>query len=214
VLVDLNLEGRNVIIFGGGIIGERKVRKFLEENSRIAVVSKRFTRGLKQLGQMGKVRLVESDLGVNPSSITSLMSNSDIVIVATDNQKLNENIAVEATRLRTLVSVVDNPSISSFCLPATARFGEIRVAIGTGGRSPAMARILRKRLEKVITSEDILQVELQHYARALVKAHIPNRKSRRSLLYRIIKNPKIRNLLKEGNLEGAKNFAKQIIEHQ
>jgi len=195
-------------------VGERKARKFLEANSKVTVVSKGFTDGLKQLGQRGKVKLIEVNIRAESSSlIGSLISNSDVVIVATNDQKLNEEIAIEARKRKILVCVVDKPSISDFYLPATTRFGKIRIAISTGGRSPAMARILRKKLEEAITSEEVLQVELQHYARKLAKAHILDKKARRSFLYQIIQNPDIKHLLKEGNFEEAKALAKQILEH-
>jgi len=214
LLIDLKLEGKTALIFGGGIVGERRARRFLQEKSEIIVISKEFTRGLEQLGKQGKVKLIKSDIKSDPSFISSLISNSNVVIVATDDQKLNESIAKEAKKQKILVSVADKPSISDFYLPSIARFGEIRIAICTGGRSPAMSRILRERLEKMITREDILQVELQHYARKLAKSSISDRKARRRILYQIIQDPKINHLLKEGNLEEAKNLARQIIERQ
>lgn len=214
MLIDLKLAGKAVLIVGGGNVGERKARKFLEIKSKVTVVSKGFTDGLKQLGQRGKVKLIEVDISAESSSfIGPLISNSDVVIAATNDQKLNEKIAIEARKRKIIVCVVDKPSISDFYLPATTRFGKIRIAISTGGRSPAMARILRKKLEEAITSEEILQVELQHYARKLAKAHILDKKTRRSFLYQIIQNSDIRHLLKEGNFEEAKTLAKQILEH-
>lgn len=214
MLIDLKLEGKTVLIFGGGIVGERKTKRVLQGKSKVIVVSKEFTEGLKQLSEQRKVNLMRLDIKSNLSSVSSLISNSDMVIAATDDEKLNEYIAKEANKQRILVSVVDKPSISDFYLPSIMRFGDIRIAICTGGKSPAMSKILRERLEKIITPEDVLQVELQHYARRLVKSKIPDRRARRDLLYQIIQNPEINHLLKEGDLEGAKNLVKQIIEHQ
>lgn len=214
MLIDLKLAGKAVLIVGGGKVGERKAGKFLEANSKVTVVSKGFTDGLKQLGQRGKVKLIEVDISAEfLSFIGSLISDSDVVVAATNNQKLNEEIAIEARNRKILVCVVDEPSISDFYLPATARFGKIRIAISTGGRSPAMARILRKKLEEVITSEEVLQVELQHYARKLAKVRMVDKKTRRSFLYQIIHNSDIKRLLEEGNFEEAKDLAEQIIEH-
>ncbi|MFQ5822414.1 MAG: bifunctional precorrin-2 dehydrogenase/sirohydrochlorin ferrochelatase [Candidatus Heimdallarchaeota archaeon] len=213
MLIDLKLAGKTILIVGGGSVGERKAGKFLQANSKVIVVSESFTDGLKQLAQRGKVKLMKANFKADSSSIGSLILNSDVVIAATDNRKLNEDIAIEARKRRVLVCAVDKPSISDFYLPATTRFGKIRIAISTGGRSPAMARILRKKLEEAITSEEVLQVELQHYARKLAKTHISNKKARRSFLYQIIQNSDINHLLKEGNFEEAKALAKQILEH-
>jgi precorrin-2 dehydrogenase/sirohydrochlorin ferrochelatase len=215
LLIDLQLEGKTVLIFGGGIVGERKTKRFLQGKPKeVIVVSKEFTKGLKQLSKQGKIKIMELNIRFNLSSVNSLISNSDVIIAATDDEKLNEYIAKEANKHRILVSVVDKPSISDFYLPSVARFGDIRIAICTGGKSPAMSRILRERLEKIVTPEDVLQVELQHYARRLAKSKITDRRARRDLLYQIIQNPEINRLLKEGDLEGAKNLATQIIERQ
>jgi len=214
LLIDLKLAGKIVLIVGGGKLGERKARKFLQANSKVIVVSKDFTEDLKQLGQQGKVKLIEVDIRTeSSSSIGSLISNSDAVIAATNDRKLNERIAIEARKRKIFLCIVDNPSLSNFYLPAITCFGEIRIAISTGGRSPAMARILRKKLEEAITSEEALQVELQHYARKLVKARLLDKEIRQKFLYQIIQNSNIKHLLKEGNLEEAKALAKRILEH-
>jgi len=212
MLVDLRIEGKAVLVFGGGLIGERKVRTFIEENSKVTVIGKRFTRTLKELGSQEKVKLVKYGLKSDASPITSMIANSDIVVAATDDPKLNRELAEEAEKQKVLISVVDNPSISGFYLPAVARFGEIRVAISTGGRSPAVAKMLRKRLERIITREDILQVELQDHVWKLAKSRILDRRVRRNILYQIIKNPEIKHLLKKEDFDGAKKLAERFIE--
>jgi len=212
MLIDFKLTGKTVLIFGGGKTGEKKAKKFSQANSTVIVVSKDFTDGLKRLSQQGKLKLVEAKLEIDSPSIASLISKSDLVIAATNDPTLNENFVNEARKRGILVCAVDMPSINDFNIPAIAHIGEIRIAISTGGKSPAMARILRKRVEEIITKEDVLQVELQHYARNLVKSHIPDEKARRDVLYKIIQNSSIKQLLKEGNLKEAEALAKQIVE--
>lgn len=211
MLIDFKLTGKTVLIFGGGKTGEKKAKKFSQANSTVIVVSKDFTDGLKRLSQQGKLKLVEAKLEIDSPSITSLISKSDLVIAATNDPTLNENFVNEARKRGILVCAVDMPSINDFNIPAIAHIGEIRIAISTGGKSPAMARILRKRVEEIITKEDVLQVELQHYARNLVKSHIPDEKARRDVLYKIIQNSSIKQLLKEDNLKEAEALAKQIV---
>jgi precorrin-2 dehydrogenase/sirohydrochlorin ferrochelatase len=212
MLIDFKLTGKTVLIFGGGKTGEKKAKKFSQANSTVIVVSKDFTDGLKRLSQQGKLKLVEAKLEIDSPSTASLISKSDLVIAATNDPTLNENFVNEARKRGILVCAVDMPSINDFNIPAIAHIGEIRIAISTGGKSPAMARILRKRVEEIITKEDVLQVELQHYARNLVKSHIPDEKARRDVLYKIIQNSSIKQLLKEGNLKEAEALVKQIVE--
>lgn len=214
MLIDLNVESKKILIIGGGSIGEFKTRKILQANSNIIVVSKSFTEKLKQFEQQGLVKLVESNLKSDAASINSLIKTSDIIIVATENEELNKDLAKEAMMQNKLVSVVDNPSISDFNSPATIRFGDIRIGICTGGKSPAMSKVLRKRIEELITKEDILQVKLQEYIRKFLKENYSEKSSHKDFIYDIINSLEIKKLLKDGKLEESKNLAKRIIKNQ
>ncbi|TET68285.1 MAG: bifunctional precorrin-2 dehydrogenase/sirohydrochlorin ferrochelatase, partial [Dehalococcoidia bacterium] len=57
-------------------------------------------------------------------------------------------VAEEARRNAVLVNVADDAENSDFILPSYLRQGYITIAISTGGRSPALARKIRTRLEK------------------------------------------------------------------
>lgn len=211
MLIDLRMEGKTALIFGGGILGERKAKKLLQHGPQVIVVSRSFTEGLDELEQQGKIELVEGDAQADFGSFSSLISRADIVIAATDNPQLNTDIAKAAGDMGTLVCVVDMPSISDFYSPAVAQRGSIRVGVCTDGKSPLMSKLLRERIEVLITEEDVLQVELQSFAREIVKDQISVWERRREILYRIAQDQTIKRFLKEGNLSVAKNYAKQII---
>lgn len=213
MLVDLNIEDKKILIIGGGSIGEFKAGKALQANSSITIVSKSFTEKLKRLEQEGLVKLMKLNLKSDADSINTLIKKSDIIIVATENEELNINIAKKAKMQNKLVSVVDNPSISDFNSPAIIKFGDIRIGICTGGKSPAMSKILRKRIENLITEEDILQVKLQEYVRKFLKDNYSEKSAHKEHIYGIIESPEIKKLLHEGKLEESKNLAKQIIKN-
>lgn len=212
MLVDLKLTGRNILIVGGGAVGGRKASKFLQESSNVTVASKDFASKLKKLSQEGKVRLVKVDVHSNADSVGQLLSNADIIVAATNDRRLNERIASRARELKAWVCAVDDPLNSDLCSPATANIGGIQIAIYTGGKSPAMAGILRRKIEKVISQEDVLQVELQGYARGIVKARIPDKELRKKVLHRIVRDKNVKSMLKRGLFEEAKILAKKIIE--
>jgi siroheme synthase-like protein len=210
----LNFQGKTVLIIGGGIVGERKAAKLLTAGAKVVVVSKDFTERLRRLSLANKLQLTTADLEMTPEGIRSLASNADFVIAATNQSGLNRRIAEEARQQRKPVNVVDSPHLGDFTMPDISRVGAFHIAISTRGKSPAMASLLRKRIEETISEEDIMMVRLQAYARKLAKARIANQRSRRKTLRMIIEDSRVRRLLKERNFPKAKNLAKRIIEGQ
>jgi precorrin-2 dehydrogenase/sirohydrochlorin ferrochelatase len=107
---------------------------------------------------------------------------------------------------------VDNPAVSDFMFPALAKISDVRIAVSTSGKSPSMARVLRKRIEKMITEEDLLQIKLQDYIRPILKHHVSGHKVRKLVLSEIIEDNRIKKLLRTGKFDDAKQFALDIAE--
>jgi precorrin-2 dehydrogenase/sirohydrochlorin ferrochelatase len=211
MLIDIQVTGKKVLVVGGGEVGERKVLALIREGAHVTVASKTFTEQLVKLGRTDK--LILKKLGKNVSSrVLRSLPESDLVIAATDDEQMNKMLAEKARRAKIPICVVDNPKICDFYFPATTDFGNLKIAVSTGGRSPAMASTLRRRLEKAITNEDILQVELQNYARNLMRAEDMNIQLRKKILYGIIKNRRVSSLLRRGRLEEAERIVGEIIE--
>ena len=187
------------------------MKKLLEQDAQINVVSRNFTQSLRELGEKGEIELVEADIE-SPSVISDSITDADVVIAATDSQRLNTLVSQAARDKGALVCAVDMPALSDFYFPAVAQEGNIRVGVCTDGKSPLMSKRLRERIEEVITKEDSLQVELQHYARSLAKERIPASEQRRKTLYEIADDPEINRLLLEDKLEEAKKLAREIVE--
>ena len=209
MLIDMDLRGKTVLIVGGGKVGERKAAKFLTAHANVLVASKEFTTRLKQL--VDKIQLVPVDLEVTPQVIRKLVSRADFVIAATNQSALNRRIAEEARKKRTHVSVADNPQLGDFTMPVLSSVGAFQIAVSTSGKSPAMSRVLRKRIEEMISEEDILMLRLQSYARRLAKAQIPDQRSRKKALDEIREDRRIKRSLKKDNLQEAKELTKHII---
>ena len=74
-----------------------------------------------------------------------------------------------------------------------------------------MARQLRKRIQSVITEEDILEIELQDYSRSLLKEIIPNQKDRRDYLYKIFEDKDIQELIEARKINKAKAVIRELI---
>ena len=164
MLVDLKIENKNIVIVGGGSESYRKALSFVEAKTKILVVSEEFSENIKNLYKSGKIQLQKR----NPDAeelMKSFEQKPDLIVAVTNNHELNNQIISAAKTKGFMVYAPDNPAISDFTLPAVAKIGEVKIAISTSGKRPAMTRGLRQKIERTITPEDLLQIKLQSYVR-------------------------------------------------
>lgn len=209
MLVDLDLKRRRVMIIGGGREAELKATKLVDAGATPTVVAKRFTIGLKKLSDVGSVRLVEH----SPHSAGLLVRKAKpgVLFVSTGRHALDSELAELARSCGSLVCVVDTPHLNDFNMPAIAKVGPVRVAMSSGGMSPAMMKVLRKRIEKMIRPEDVLHVELQHAVRSDIAQAFKTSAGRKKMVYEIINDEMVARLLKRNDLRGAKERARKLI---
>ncbi len=211
MFIDLKLAGKTVMVVGGGAEAYRKTQSFLDSGATIWVISRDFSKNIERLGQEKKVALLKTEISSAASFIDSLNPKPDVLLAATNDSKLNLELVKEAKEWGCMVYAVDNPVMSDFILPAVAKVGDVKVAVSTGGKSPAMAHVLRERIEKLITPQDLLEIELQATMREILKDKVSDSKVRSQTLYEILNNDNIKNALTKGNLEEAKKLAMKLI---
>ena len=203
----LNLRGRRVVVFGGGKVAERRVAKLLSAGAEVKVVSMSFSPKLRKLG--GKnLRLIQAEL--SEANIAQHMRGALLVFAATDKTKLNEAIAAQARSEGRLVNRSD--AVADFTVPASFEVDDVIIAVSTQGKSPAVAKIIKRRLKKALTQEDILLVELQEFLREALKRRIAEQKDRKRMLRIIARDERILEMLRKGDLEGAKALGLKYLE--
>ena len=158
-----------------------------------------------------KVALVKTEIKDAKAFVDSLNPKPDIFLAVTDDSKLNFELVKAAKSVGCMVYSVDNPALSDFILPAVAHVGDVKIAVSTSGKSPAMAKALRERIEQLITPEDLLEIELQSHVRGILKEQVPDPKVRSKMLNEILNNDKIKQVLKEGKLLEAQELAMKLI---
>jgi precorrin-2 dehydrogenase/sirohydrochlorin ferrochelatase len=143
----LDLRGRRCLVVGGGEIGERKTHALLDCGARVTIVSPSVTHRLAALVASG--RLVHRARPFRRSDPRGCA----LAVAATGDPRVDRVVAAAARRWRALVNVVDRPQHCDFIVPAVLRRGELQIAVSTGGRSPAVAREIRRRLERFFGPE-------------------------------------------------------------
>lgn len=110
-----------------------------------------------------------------------------------------------------LVNRADYPYDGNIIVPTSFSIGDVEISIFTNGKSPLMARQMRKKIQSIITEEDILEIELQDYARGQLKDIINDQKERRNYLYRIFEDETINDYIKNREIDLAKEYIDNLI---
>lgn len=143
----LNIADRKCIVVGGGQVALRKVKTLLEYSARVEVISPDLCASLTKLAEAGEINTVNREYQYGD------LKDSRIVIAATDDSDVNLKVVKEARDRGIFINVVDCAEQSDFILPSYLRRGDITIAVSTSGRSPALARKIRTRLERDFGNE-------------------------------------------------------------
>ena len=160
----LDLRGRRCLVVGGGAVASRKVHGLLECGARVGVVSPALVPALARLAASGRIEhRARAFRKVDARGCV-------LVIAATGVAAVDDAVAEAARRHGALVNAVDRPARCDFIYGSVLRRGELQIAVSTGGRAPALAREIRRRLEPVVGAEYAALVERVGRARQAARA--------------------------------------------
>jgi siroheme synthase-like protein len=159
----LKISRKKCVVVGGGRVALRKVRALLEYGANVEVISPDPCPELIGLAERGQIRILHRHY--RPGDLRKAF----VAIAATDSSALNQQVIKEAKGKAVLVNVVDDLENSDFIVPSYVRRGALTIAVSTAGRSPALARKIRTKLEKELGDEYASLVRLIGEVRAEVR---------------------------------------------
>ena len=213
MIINLNLEGKKIIVVGGGNEAEKRIKSILNEKCEITVISDSVNTQISKLVKTKKIKLKKQKIE-NIKFILEL--NPDLIITTTNDKKINQKIINYAKKKKIIAYSSDNPEESDFSNAAIIDFEKmIQVAIFTGGRSPVMSKKIKSKVEivlkKIISKEDIAQIKIQKISRKLAKEIIPIQSERKECLHNIMTDNHIDQLIKDGQIKKAEKRAIEIL---
>jgi precorrin-2 dehydrogenase/sirohydrochlorin ferrochelatase len=212
LIVDLKMQGKAVVVLGGGRETEAKALAYARHGAAVTVVNAAFAEGLREAAREGTVRLVEGDWKRDPTVLDRLAADPLLVVVTEQDDAAVEGAAAFAARRHALLYAVDSPGRSDIVQPALADADPVHVAVSTEGKSPAMAGVLARRLAGQVTKEERGMVRLQGFARKLAKACIPDPERRRDIMHEILRDDAILGLLRKGKEAEARGLVEARVE--
>jgi siroheme synthase-like protein len=148
--VFLKLEELELLLVGAGNVGLEKLQSLLSNSpgAKITLVAPIIKDEVKELlaqhtnCSTEERKFEESDL-----------ENKDIVVLATDDKALHQQIKLLARKKRILVNVADTPELCDFYLGSIVQKGNLKIAISTNGYSPTIAKRVKEVLNETLPDE-------------------------------------------------------------
>ncbi len=138
----LNLKNKSCVVIGGGKVAERKILILLKSGARLTVISPSITIKIKKIVKAKRIKFIKERFR------SSYLKDAFLVIGATDDRKTNREISEYCRKRGILINIVDSPGFSNFICPAILARKDLIIAISTSGLNPALAKQIRKDLEK------------------------------------------------------------------
>jgi uncharacterized protein len=142
--VFIKLNTIQTVLIGAGPIGLEKLSALLNNSpeAKVTVI------GLEILPELAElVSRYESVKVVQKAFEPSDLDGADLIVAATNNTTLNDEIRLLANERNLLANFADKPDLCNFYLGSVVKKGDLKIAISTNGKSPTIA----KRLKEVLT---------------------------------------------------------------
>lgn len=187
----LKLQGRLVIVIGGGKIAEDKIRGLFSAGAQVRVISPAITPAIAKW-----VRNREADW-LPKKFAPSDLAGAHLVIAATSAPGVNEAVFREAETCGILCNAVDDIEHCHFYYGSIVQRGDLQIAISTNGKSPALAQRLRKELEAQFGPEFEEWLEWLGAAREFLRESSNDPESAKALLHQLASRGAFEQFLRE-----------------
>lgn len=143
----VDLSDKNIVVVGGGEIATRRIKTLLYFTRNVTVVAPRLTRELTELGKAGKVQVTARPVK------RSDLENAYMVIAATNDRKLNDEIYRICKAEGIYANVIDDKEKCDFYFPGVYIQEELVIGVTASGLDHKKAARVREGIERVLTEE-------------------------------------------------------------
>ena len=202
----LNAKNIDAMIIGGGDVAARKIELLLKSTEKITIMSAELSPSVTAL--IAKHQLTWLAHQYQPG----LLTNKNLVIAATDDTAVNESVYHEASGLKLLINVVDQPEFCSYITPAIIDRAPMIIALSSSGSAPILIRMLREQIEKVLPNNYGRLADFSFKFRDQVKASIKGIRNRRTFWENTLRGPIGQNILTGNTTSAEQQFIVSLKE--
>lgn len=196
----IDMEEKECVIIGGGLVAYRKVEALLEFGARITLVALEVCTEIEYLTNKIHIKIKNYE--------TTDIEQAYIVIAATNDMDVNSRISREARERKIPVNVVDVLEECTFIFPAYLKKGDIAIGITSSGKSPIISQRIKKIIDKALPPFLEELTNTLGNVRQSVKTIFPLEEQRKRVLKKIVDN----GFLNQGRV--AKEDIEAIVEEE
>jgi siroheme synthase-like protein len=163
--VFLKLEGRRVLVVGGGPVAAGKLRALLDAGARVTVVAPAI---------VDQIEALSADLRIERRPFAPSDLDDVWYVVAAAPPDVNRAVAREAEQRGLFVNAVDDLENASAYMGAIVQRAGVTIALSTDGEAPALAGLMREALEALLPDDlDEWMATAKDARRAWLASRVP-----------------------------------------
>lgn len=145
----VNLENKKVLVIGGGKIAYKKITKILEYSANVTIITEKIEE--EKLLQLENVKIIDNKRIENDKDIIGeLVKDYFLVIAATNDEELNENIAKICDSRGILVNNISSKTEMNAMFGGIVKNDEFQIAVSTGGKNCRRSRAMKSEIQKIL----------------------------------------------------------------
>jgi siroheme synthase-like protein len=198
----VKLQGRLVVVVGGGEIASGKIDGLLRAGARVRVIAPEVHNSFAELIRNRRIEWVPRKFQAGD------LSGATLIIAATSAPGVNASVFRQAETCGILCNAVDDIENCHFYYGSIVQRGDLQIAISTNGKSPALAQRLRQELEQQFGPEYEVWLEWLGAARELLRAADGGGTERnKQMLHHLASKPMYERFVKESRKQSSQHGA-------
>ena len=198
----VKLQGRLVVVVGGGEIASGKIDGLLRAGARVRVIAPEVHQAFDEPIRNREIEWVPRKFQAGD------VADATLVIAATSAPGVNASVFRDAEARGILCNAVDDIENCHFYYGSVVQRGDLQIAISTNGKSPALAQRLRQELEQQFGPEYEVWLEWLGAARELLRAADGGgTESTKQMLHHLASKPMYERFVKESRKQSSQQGA-------
>lgn len=202
----VNLERKHCLVVGAGEVGKRKIQSLVDAGAgQVTIIDT-----APAAPELEPILARDNVIFHQREFMDADVDGTFLVIACTSSEAVNWRISNRCAEAGVLCNIVDQPEKCSFIVPATVKRGDLTVAISTAGRSPAMAKRIRKELQESFGEEYANLLTLMGRIRPLMLG-LGRSTADNTAVFRALVNSSLLEAMKRRDLDEVGEILKQSL---